>query len=261
MRSMGRASALVALVALVAAGFALAASVSGQRATRDAAVPFKVGETLGYDVTWSSYLTAGSAVTRVAARQRSADSTAYSIVAEGRPVGLLAKLYTLNFRMDTLLDSVALLPHRSSLALEESTGRHRSTTTFDRKADRVFFEVQGDAAFKVDFEAPPQVQDGLSALYVLRAMAFRTGARFMLPITDEGFLYNMRVDTGPEERVRVPAGEFPAWNLQVAIVDAEGLSPPTKATVWISTDARRLPVKLEAGLPMGTFVLALRNAQ
>jgi hypothetical protein len=250
-----------ALAAFAAVALALAASASGQRAASDAAVPFRVGERLGYDVTWASYVTAGTAVTSVTARRPSSNSTAYSIVAEGRPVGLLAKLYTLNFRMDTLLDSVALLPHRSTLALEEGTGRHRSATTFDRMADRVFFEVLGDTPLKVDFQAPPQVQDGLSALYVLRAMAFRPGTRFVMPITDEGFLYNMHVNTGPEERVRVPAGEFAAWNLQVAIVDAEGLPAATKAAVWISTDARRLPVKLEAQLPVGNFVLALRDAQ
>jgi hypothetical protein len=258
MRSMARAHRLVAFAAL---GCALAASVSGQRAAVDAPVPFRVGETLGYDVTWASYLTAGSATTSVTARRPSTGSVAYSIVAEGRPVGLLAKLYTLHFRMETLLDSAALLPHRASLALEDGGGRHQSATRFDRKADRVFFEVLGDAPFKVDFAAPPQVQDGLSALYVLRAMAFRPGARFRLPITDEGFLYNLHADTGPEERVRVPAGEFAAWNVQLAIVDAEGLSEATQARVWISTDARRLPVKLEAALPLGSFVLALRDAQ
>jgi hypothetical protein len=71
----------------------------------------------------------------------------------------------------------------------------------------------------------------------------------------------MHVTAGARERVTVPAGDFTAWNLDVAIVDAEGLTEATRATVWISSDARRLPVKLAAELPLGSFVLALRDAQ
>ena len=35
----------------------------------------------------------------------------------------------------------------------------------------------------------------------------------------------------------------------------------TNSSVWISTDARRLPVKLQSDLPVGSFVLALRDAK
>ena len=75
------------------------------------AVPFKVGETLTYDVSWSSYLTAGTAVTTVKEKKPSYNSTAYYIVAEGRPTPLLSKLYTLYYKVDTLIDSYTLLIH------------------------------------------------------------------------------------------------------------------------------------------------------
>ena len=68
-------------------------------------VPFKVGETLTYDVSWSSYLTAGTAVTTVKDKKPSYNSTAYYVVAEGRPTPLLSKLYTLYYKMDSLIDS------------------------------------------------------------------------------------------------------------------------------------------------------------
>src|SRR5581483_3076452 len=50
------------------------------------AVPFHVGETLTYDVAWSQYLVAGTAVSRVVEKRPSYNSTAYYIVAEGRPL-------------------------------------------------------------------------------------------------------------------------------------------------------------------------------
>src|SRR5215210_522898 len=67
-------------------------------------VPFQVGETLSYDVGWSSYVTAGNATITVQQKKPSYGSTAYYIAAEGRPSSLLAKFYTLYYKVDTLLD-------------------------------------------------------------------------------------------------------------------------------------------------------------
>src|SRR5262245_12498621 len=66
---------------------------AGPRAERQ--VPFKVGENLTYDVSWSSYLTAGTASLVVKEKKPSYNSTAYYIIAEGRPTPLLSKLYSL----------------------------------------------------------------------------------------------------------------------------------------------------------------------
>jgi len=85
----------------------------------DRAVPFATGETLTYDVSWSSYLTAGSATTTVKDKRSSFGSTAYYIVAEGRPTSLLSKLYSVYYKIDTLLDTVSLLPQRGSVYSEE----------------------------------------------------------------------------------------------------------------------------------------------
>ena len=68
------------------------------------AVPFKVGETLEYDVGWSSYLTAGTATLAIREKKPSYGSVAYYAVAEGRATGLVAALYHVYYKADTLLD-------------------------------------------------------------------------------------------------------------------------------------------------------------
>lgn len=246
-----------AVVALALA--ALTSHPIAQRSPREAAVPFKVGETLTYDVAWSAYLVAGTAVATVAEKRPSRDRTAYYIVADGRPAPLLSRLYNLFYKMDTLLDSSTLLPHRGSVYIEEGNNRHLAVTRFDRTAQTASFEVQDDPTLTAAFDVPPQVQDGLSALYVLRAMTFKPGDRLTLPVTDEGALYRLQMDVGASERVSVPVGSIEAWSLKTAILDAQGESAMTNVTIWISTDTRRLPVKLEAELPVGTFVLSLRD--
>src|SRR4051794_19207189 len=103
-------------------------------------VPFKVGEALTYDVSWSSFVTAGTAVSTVKEKRPSFNSTAYYIVAEGRPTPLVAKLYTIYYKLDTLLDSYTLLPQRGSVYSEEGSRHRFKVSRFDHTAHKVFFE-------------------------------------------------------------------------------------------------------------------------
>ena len=82
-----------------------------------------------------------------------------------------------------------------------------------------------------------------------------------MPVADGGAVYNVTMDVGAIERLRVPAGEMGAWNVKVTITDAKGQPAATNAAVWISNDTRRLPLKLQAGLPVGDFVLLLRDVR
>jgi hypothetical protein len=256
----------VILLMFLAAGLAPAAPVprpgQPQPPSRDAAVPFKVGERLTYDVTWSTFLVAGSAVSTVVEKQPTADSTAYHIVADGRPVTLLRRLYNLYYKMDTMLDAATLLPHRVSLYSEQSGARRLSATRFDRARRKAFFELDdAGTPLKSEFDIPPQVQDGLSALYVLRAMTFKADDRITLPVADDGSMYTVHADAAGLEQVRVPFGTMEAWRVNVSIVDAQGQPAARDAAVWFSSDARRLPLKLQAELAVGHFVLVLRDAR
>jgi hypothetical protein len=229
--------------------------------SRDAAVPFKVGETLTFDVTWSNYLVAGTATLRVVDRRASLGAPAYTVVAEGRPVQLLAKLYTLYYKLESLVEAASLLPQRTTYYAEEGAARTTTITRFDRAARKASFEVQQDKTTKTMVDIGPRTQDGLSAIYTLRTMAFRAGDVYTFAVLDDGQLYTARLAVGPTEMVAVPHGQTRAWNVKVAITDADGQPAGSNAAVWISTDGRRLPIKLQADLAVGNFVLALREAQ
>jgi hypothetical protein len=227
----------------------------------DAAVPFKVGESLTYDVSWSSYLVAGSAITSVREKRASYGSTAYYIVAEGRPLPLLTRIYNLYYKMDSLVESTTLLSQRGSLYSEEGSGHQLGVTRFDRPGRRAFFELQApDDTAKIDFAVPAQTQDGLAVLYALRARALKTGDRITTPVADGGSLYTITASVGALDKVRVPLGEFSAWRVDATIVDDQGQVIWKNIGLWISNDARRLPVKMQADLPVGQFLLALREA-
>ena len=126
-------------------------------AARDAAVPFKVGERLTYDVTWSTFLVAGTASSTVAER-RSGDggSATYHLVADGRPIPLLQRLYNIYYKMESMLDTVTLLPQRMSMYSEESGGASAGGHPLRPRAERkAFFELDdAGTPLKSEFDVP-----------------------------------------------------------------------------------------------------------
>lgn len=231
------------------------------QARRERSVPFKVGETLTFDVSWSSYLTAGTAVTTVKEKKPSYNSTAYYVVAEGRPTPLLSKLYSLYYKVDTLIDAYTLLPQRGSVYSEEGARHRFRTTTFDRKANKVFFEYQAGTTVKDSFPTSPVTQDALSAIYVLRAVPFKAGDKMTMPVSDDGINYKGQFEIGASERVRTGLGDLSASRIKLTLFDDKNKPVGRNLALWISDDARRLPVKMQAELTVGSFNLTLRDAR
>jgi hypothetical protein len=224
-------------------------------------VPFAIGETLRYDVSWSSYLTAGTATTTIKEKKPSFNSTAYYIVAEGRPTPLLSALYSVYYKIDSLLDVFTLMPQRGSVYSEEGKRHRFKTTQFDRGAKKVLFEYKSDTTVKAEFATSAVTQDVLSAIYVLRTMPLKAGDRMTMPVTDNGINYNVQFDTRAAEKVRTPIGEQTAWKIRLSVFDGKNKAVGKNVAIWISEDARRLPVKLTADLPVGSFNLLLREAK
>lgn len=242
-----------------AAAFALGLALLAASPPRT--VPFRVGETLTYDVSWSTFLAAGTVVMTVREKKPSFGSDAYYIVAEARPAPFLAKLYTLYYKLETLLDVYSLLPQRASLYTEEGNQHRLKTTRFDRTAKKAFFEDQSSTTVKTDFPIAAATLDALSSLYVLRAIPLKAGLHVTMPVIDDGVTYKLTIDVAAPERIKAPAGEIGAWKVTPIITDDKGQTIGKNLAVWISDDARRYPLKIQADMPVGNFVLQLREAR
>jgi len=245
--AMGRiAAATLALVTLASMGSfaqrgsrapAPPAALAGAAPRIERPVPFKLGETLNWDVSWSSYLTAGSAISTVREKKPSFNSTAYYIVAEGRPTPLLSKLYSLYYKVDTLLDAYTLLPQRGSVYSEEGKRHRFKTTRFDRSQQKAYFEYQSGNTVKADFAVPAFTQDALSAIYVLRSIPLKAGDHMTMPVSDDGMTYRLAIDVGAAERIRTPIGEMSAWKVRPVLTDDKGRAVPA-----MPLDRIRVPV-------------------
>jgi len=228
---------------------------------REAEVPFRVGERLTYDVAWQMALIAGTATTTVLEKKPSFSSTAYYIVAEGRPSALLSKLYTLYYKADTLIDGFSTLSQQSALYVEEGNDRRTATTRFDRAARKARFERQSETVVRDEIVVPTNATDGLATLYALRTRTFNAGDKLTIPVVNNGTLYSIDVEATGPEHLRMRVGEFDAWNLRVTILDPKKQQVGKNISVMMSRDERRLPLRIQADLPVGYIALALKDVR
>ena len=222
-------------------------------------VPFAVGEQLLYDVSWSNYVTAGTLALRVESKKASYASTAYYVTAEAQTTGVVARLYTLYYKADTLIDAFTLLPQRGSLYSRESRRERLKITTFDHSRKTALFEMKTASHMRKDLQLPPLTQDMLSAIYVLRSIQPRPGDRLEMPISDSGWLYRVAFVVGAPESVQKADGSaVSALRVTPRITDEAGKPVSSNTVLWLSHDAALKPVRMEAALTVGRIVMAMR---
>jgi hypothetical protein len=225
-------------------------------------VPFMPGETLSYDVTWSmAFVTAGTATLRVVDKHASYGSMAYYILGEGRPTPMLEKLYSLYYKADSLLDIYSLTSQRSSVYSDENGRKRTKSLRINPDGKSATFEMQTSTNMKKDIGVPVRSQDALSALFALRAMDLAPGMTVRMPVCVSDTVYYMTATVGAKESIKTGLGTQAAFKISPVITDAAGKPAGRKLSIWISDDARRIPLRLQADLAVGNFTLVLRDAK
>ena len=238
---------------VVAAGV----TTSAPSAQRDLPVPFKVGETLTFDVSWTTFLSAGTATMSVLERRPgAAGRNAYYLMAEGKPSAMLGKLYSLYYKAESMLDTRTLLPSLATIYSDEGGRKRYKTTKFNANGS-VQYEVKTSTTATSTITAPKAAQDPLGAIYILRSLPLKAGMKVPpIPVIDSGKAYAMAVRVGGLESVKSGLGTMQALKLTMTMTDATG-KQEGGFSLWLSDDARRLPLKISAGLAVGTVHLTL----
>jgi hypothetical protein len=226
----------------------------------DRPVPFQVGESLRYDVGWSTYLTAGTATLTVKERRPAGSAGAvYDLIAEGQPTSLLDRLYHVYYKAETLLNTSTLQPTIATLYSDER-GRTRLKTARFLTATSLEFQARSSAP-REKRTIPAGTVDPLSAVYVLRTLPLKAGQAFTMSVVEDTTVYSVKWQVAGPELVKSGLGTLSAWRLTPVVTDGKG-KPITgrQVIVWLSDDSRRLPLKFQAGLPIGSFTLTLSSS-
>jgi Protein of unknown function (DUF3108) len=159
------------------------------------------------------------------------------------------------------VDGGTLLPTR--FHDETSDGTFRSTDSqIDRPglAVRVYWVDGGERGMNA-FVRGSAVFDLLSAVYYLRAARLAAGSTFCFDVVGGRAYWRVsgRVEPG-SERIKTPLGTMEAARIEGAAARSGEPSRRYRVRLWVSTDARRLPVAMAVEGSLGSVRASLASA-
>jgi hypothetical protein len=234
-------------------------------------LPFKAGEKLRYEVTFSKLIfggTVGEMQLSVANAEHTAKESRLALKAEITTKGFFPKLFGLKARntYSAIVGAHDLGLYESHKLIEEGSNRREQKSVIDRDAGRVIFTDRNLAdknaeANTKEASSPSWVQDMVSAIYFVRTRSLNLGEIITVPITDAGQVYDIEAVVEAREEVKASAGKFNAIRLNAKVFDGRFIRRSGEMLMWISDDARRLPVRVRIKTSGATINVDLKSAR
>lgn len=214
--------------------------------------PFVVGERLSYDISWGGFPSVGKATFEVRQQGTFNGRSVIEFFGAGSSVGAARTLINVTDQVSSLVLMDSLLPIRTDLRLREGKRSKQTTTTYDRSRNLMSLSTGLQTAI------PPGAHDILSLFYAIRAADLKIGMTRDFTFFDaDNRPQRVTIKVVKQESIDSSLG---ARNtLQVDVLAPEP-AKPLLAQIWISNDARRLPLYLAIRASFGELRFQLVNA-
>ena len=157
----------------------------------------------------------------------------------------------------------------ASSVLESMEGmrHHETQVTYDRSQNHAFFVerdlLKNTVIRETGTDTPSCVMDALGALAKLRRLKLAPGQSTQLPVSDGRRFANVKVDALERQDVKTAGATYHAIRYQAALMNGVIYTRKGRLFVWITDDARHLPVQiqLQMSFPVGTVTLQLEKEE
>lgn len=222
-------------------------------------LPFGAGETATYDVSWlglGAGLSAGTVEFVVHAEHTPGAAFRFELTAVTAP--WVSAFFQARDRFWTVAThDLYPLEHRQEL--HEGRRRVNRRAVFNRTARlvRVGDGLLENPADGVSYALPLTARDPLAAMYYVRSRDWDREPEQRLLVSDLGLDLGVDVRSGRTERVTAEGQSQLARRMTVRMEYTTAKVSAPKATVWLSTDHRRVPLMTEVETEYGVFRMAL----
>jgi len=250
-------------------------SAFGQQ-TPPAALPFSSGEELIYQAEFNKGLLRGidvaefrfkAVIEPVSSRGPAGDEPLIvRLVGDVASKGLFPRIAGFRFHqhVESTVDPAPFTVLRTSKLEEQGKRVRASEAVFDHEARKVTWterdpnQSQPPRISALDFSEP--IQDVLTVIYFLRTQKLEVGKSFDVPLSDAGRVYRFSVAVVERKELKTALGRVQAVRIDPALFGENGLVRSRGSlSIWITDDSRRLPVKAQLRVPIGTFDIKLKR--
>ena len=262
-----------ALKTLLLAGFVAlcicpaAAQSNGKPALK--ATPFVAGETLTYEGKISKIIRGIAVADLTLTLGKAADGEDFLVKAEARSKGTLLKLFRFSFvqEMQSHFDSGDFRALRTVKHDVQKERVRDSEALFDYTERRVtYVETDPNSPMRPPRRIASEIDDVsydlVSGVYGLRMMPLAVGKTFRMSISDSGLVYEIPIRVTGREQQKTVLGKQWCFRIEPEVfgkgrlIEREG-----SMIIWMTDDARRIPVRSQVNSPYGKIEIKLRTAK
>lgn len=189
------------------------------------------------------------------------------ITTEAKSKGSLLKIFRFSF-LQQYTSTIDLGSFRILKTVKHDVQKERvrdSEALFDYANGQVTY-VESDpkepmrAPRKIASEIKGEVHDLVSGIYALRRLPLEVGKTFEITVSDSGLVYKVPVRVTKRERQSTILGKVWCFRLEPEVFGTNRLiEQDGSMIIWITDDARRLPVRSQIKVSLGKIEIKLRR--
>jgi Protein of unknown function (DUF3108) len=232
------------------------------------ALPFARGEQLLYQAELNRGLLRGFDVgeLRFTAKPETGDvnGQVVNLVGDAVSKGFLVRLSGNRFHLhiESRADAQPFAALRMKGLYEDKKTAINSEAIFDQAAQKVVWtQTEGNekpAVKTLNFTAP--AHDVLTLIYFVRTQNLKPGQKFEVALVDAGHTYRCVVNVLAGKKMNTPVGRVNTVSVEPAIFDGDRTVRPRGAlAIWMTDDARHIPVKAQVKSALGTIDIKLKR--
>jgi hypothetical protein len=230
--------------------------------------PFTVGEVLTYEGKVSKIIQGIAVADMTFTFTNAPDSNDYLIKTEAKSKGSLLKIFRYSFlqQYESIVDRQNFRILRTVKHDEQKERIRDSEAVFDYENNQVTFsEINPKDMMrpprKIASEIKTEVHDMVSGIYALRIMPLAVGKVFEIAVSDSGLVYKVPVRITRREIQKTILGKVMCFRVEPEIFGINRLiEQEGSMVIWITDDARRIPVRSQIKSNIGKIEVKLKQA-
>ena len=220
--------------------------------------PFDGGESAEYRASWNGIPVATAEIQTVPLWIDG--KKFYQVRVRAQTWRYLELVWKMRDRIESTFEAKTLYPHRFVFRQRENRKKIDTTARFDPAGKKwVVHRQQGEKITDYEF-ASQHTLDPISAVYLARSLDIKVGDTVRMEVFGGNSRYLVMLDVAGKEPVTVKSAVFEAYKIIPKVINltSSGYAGRVRqATVWISADEERRPLKIVSQVFVGYVSIEL----
>jgi hypothetical protein len=212
---------------------------------------FKSGEKLRYKMSYSGFLTAGTAVLELNEVELEGKKVFYSR-GSGWTSGIIKWFFKIDDVYESYFDKETIKPYYFKRKIDEGGYKKHRNTRFNYDSKKAY--VQDFINQKDTIVAFSNVQDMMSSFYYLRTQdvkGMKKGDEIAIDMFMDSQVYPFKLRFLGKEVLKTKFGKINTLVFRPLVQSGRIFKAEESVTLWITDDANKVPIKMKADLAVG----------